>query len=134
ASDENAAQFVVNVVSDLAAGYCGPVLVKETGIPTEPVEKGFTEKRQASFYAELQHRFAAASTAPAASAAPGERAFAYFSAFDAPWRVNDAGPAPGQHPAPEEAHWGLFDEKRRPKPVVASIPPLTSRSSPPHHE
>ncbi len=68
ASDENAAQFVVNVVSDLAASYCGPVLVKETGIPTAPVEKGFTEKRQASFYVELQRRFAAAAGGPAAPA------------------------------------------------------------------
>jgi exo-beta-1,3-glucanase (GH17 family) len=126
ASDSNAAQFVVNVVSDLAASYCGPILVKETGIPTAPEEKGFTEKRQASFYEELQRRFSAA--------APGDRAFAYFAAFDAPWRLNDGGPAPGQRPAPEEAHWGLFDEQRRPKPVVAAIPLLTYRSSPPRHE
>jgi exo-beta-1,3-glucanase (GH17 family) len=129
ASDGDATQFVVNVMSDLTKRYCGPVLVKETGIPTAPTEKGFTEKRQASFYMELQRRLAAL-----APAAPGDHAFAYFSAFDAPWRLNDAGPAPGQHPALEEAHWGLYDEKRRPKQVVASIPLLTSRSLPPHHE
>jgi exo-beta-1,3-glucanase (GH17 family) len=123
APESNAVQFVVNVVSDLAGYYCGPILVKETGIPTAPEEQGFTEKRQASFYEELRHRFA-----------EGARAFAYFSAFDAPWRLQDGGPAPGQQPAEEEAHWGLYDEKRRPKPVVASIPLLTSRSSPPHHE
>jgi exo-beta-1,3-glucanase (GH17 family) len=127
ASDGEAAQFVVNVVSDLAARYCGPILVKETGVPTAPEAKGFSEKRQAGFYLELQRRFAGA-------AAAGDRAFAYFAAFDAPWRVNDGGPAPGQRPAPEEAHWGLFDEQRRPKPVVAAIPLLTSRSSPPRHE
>jgi exo-beta-1,3-glucanase (GH17 family) len=128
APEGNAVQFVVNVVSDLGRDYCGPILVKETGIPTAPEEKGFTEKSQASFYEELQRRFAE-SAAPA-----GDRAFAYFSAFDAPWRLQDGGPAPGQHPAEEEAHWGLYDEKRRPKPVVASIPPLTSRSLPPRHE
>jgi hypothetical protein len=142
APESNSVQFVVNVVSDLAGYYCGPILVKETGIPTAPEEQGFTEKRQASFYEELRHRFvesatAVATTAPAAArgsaAPPGARAFAYFSAFDAPWRLQDGGPAPGQRPAEEEAHWGLYDEKRRPKPVVASIPLLTSRSSPPHH-
>jgi exo-beta-1,3-glucanase (GH17 family) len=124
APESNAAQFVVNVVSDLARDYCGPILVKETGIPTAPEEKGFTEKRQTSFYEELGRQFP-----PSAG-----RAFAYFAAFDAPWRLQDGGPAPGQRPAEEEAHWGLYDEKRRPKPVVASIPPLTSRSLPPHHE
>jgi exo-beta-1,3-glucanase (GH17 family) len=124
APEGNAVQFVVNVVSNLGRDYCGPILVKETGIPTAPQEKGFTEARQALFYADLQRRFAAS----------GQRAFAYFSSFDAPWRVNDAGPAPGQRPAEEEAHWGLFDEKRRPKQVVASIPLLTSPSLPPRHE
>jgi exo-beta-1,3-glucanase (GH17 family) len=152
----NDVQFVVNVVSDLARDYCGPILVKETGIPTAPQEKGFTEARQASFYADLQRRFAASLSAPVSTSAsisvstsapnsmsgpsstappsPGDRAFAYFAAFDAPWRLNDAGPAPGQRPAAEEAHWGLFDEQRRPKPVVAAIPLLTSPSSPPRHE
>jgi exo-beta-1,3-glucanase (GH17 family) len=124
APDSNTVQFVVNVASKLPESYCGPVLVKETGIPTAPGEKGFSELKQAAFYEELQRRFPTSS----------DRAFAYFAAFDAPWRLNDAGPAPGQHPALEEAHWGLYDEKRRPKPVVASIPLLTSRSSPPRHE
>jgi exo-beta-1,3-glucanase (GH17 family) len=118
APQSNSVQFVANVVSDLSRSYCGPILVKETGIPTAPQEKGFTEARQASFYEELQR----------ALPASRERAFSYFAAFDAPWRVNDNGAGP------EEAHWGLFDEKRRPKPVVALIPPLTSRSLPPRHE
>jgi exo-beta-1,3-glucanase (GH17 family) len=140
APESNAVQFVVNVVSDLAGYYCGPILVKETGIPTAPEEQGFTEKKQAAFYEELRHRFAESAVAPAAARgsgsgpAAGDRAFAYFAAFDAPWRLLDGGPAAGQRPAEEEAHWGLYDEKRRPKPVVASIPPLTSPSSPPHHE
>jgi exo-beta-1,3-glucanase (GH17 family) len=114
ASDNDAAQFVVNVVSKLAASYCGPILVKETGVPTAPALKGYTEERQAAFYGTLQQRF------PPSSA----RAFAFFAAFDAPWRLNDSGPAPGQHPAPEEAHWGLYDERRQPKPVLRRIPPL----------
>ena len=114
ASDGDAAQFVVNVVSKLAQNYCGPVVVKETGIPTAPETKGYTAKRQASFYEELQHR----------SPPTTDHGFVYFAAFDAPWRLDDIGPAPNQHPAPEEAHWGLYDEHRQPKPVVAQIPPL----------
>src|SRR6202043_3658197 len=50
ASAGDAAQFVVNVVSKLAGSYCGPILVKETGIPTAPQAKGFTQERQALFY------------------------------------------------------------------------------------
>lgn len=112
ASDETAAQFVINVVDLLAAAYCGPILVKETGVPTAPNKAGYSETRQASFYRELRGRFPPTAV----------RAFAYFSAFDAPWRVADSHPVPGYHP--EEAHWGLFDDARRPKPVVAVIPLL----------
>lgn len=112
APDANAAEFVVNVTHNLAKVYCGPILVKETGVPTAPADGGFTPERQASFYRALQQAFA-----PSAA-----RAFAYFSAFDAPWRRYDAHPIAGYHP--EEAYWGLYDEKRRPKPVVDGVPLL----------
>lgn len=112
AADHDAAQFVINVTTMLAKQYCGPILVKETGVPTAPAESGYTSARQSSFYRALQSRFAPTRT----------RAFAYFSAFDAPWRAFDAHPVPGDHP--EEAHWGLYDEARNPKPVVSEIPPL----------
>jgi exo-beta-1,3-glucanase (GH17 family) len=133
APEGSAVQFVVNVTGDLGRYYCGPILVKETGIPTAPEQKGFTEQKQASFYEELGRRFRASGSGsgstpgapPRLGSAASDRAFAYFSAFDAPWRVSDG---------EAEAHFGLFDEKRRPKPVVALIPPLTSRSLPPHHE
>ena len=119
APDSNAAQFVVNVVAKLGEYYCGPILVKETGAPTAPIEEGFSESRQASFYSELQRLFP-----------PGRRrAFAYFSAFDAPWRATDALALPpgaraslAQHA--EEAHWGLYDAQRHAKPVVERIPLL----------
>jgi exo-beta-1,3-glucanase (GH17 family) len=114
APDRDGAQFVVNVVSQLTESYCGPILVKETGVPTVPETSGFTETRQASFYVELHRRF---------SASP-ERAFAYFSAFDAPWRLHDVSAIPGQPPRLEEAHFGLYDEGRQPKPVVAQLPLL----------
>ena len=116
ASSDDAAQFVVNVVSKLGQSYCGPILVKETGIPTAPQAKGYTEARQAAFYQALQHRFRAS----------GDRAFAYFAAFDTPWRLNDYGPA-GHRPAMEEAYWGLYNERRQPKAVVALIAPLAPR-------
>jgi exo-beta-1,3-glucanase (GH17 family) len=108
APPDNAVQFVVNVSSALGRDFCGPILVKETGIPSAPDAKGFTLLKQAAFYGELQRRL------------PSSRnlAWAYFAAFDAPWRLHDVGAAP------EEAHWGLYDERRQPKPVVASIKPL----------
>jgi len=112
APDENAARFVVNVVDRLAGLYCGPILVKETGVPTAPEESGYSQSRQASFYERLAERFVPTPM----------RAFAYFAAFDAPWRVADSHPVPGYHP--EEAHWGLYDDKRKPKKVVAIIPEL----------
>lgn len=104
ASNSDSVQFVLNVASQLGQEYCGPVMVKETGLPTAPADKGFSEARQARFYTELAPRFVGSR----------ERAFAYFAAFDAPWRLRDGG-------APEEAHWGLYDERRQPKAVVASI-------------
>jgi exo-beta-1,3-glucanase (GH17 family) len=114
ATDATAAQFVVNVVADLAQRFCGPILVKETGVPTAPASAGFSPERQASFYAALRRRF------PPTTA----RAFAYFSAFDAPWRAHDAGPVPGAITGAEEAFWGLYDSERRPKPAALALPPL----------
>jgi exo-beta-1,3-glucanase (GH17 family) len=112
ASDQTAAQFVVNVLQELSPSTCGPLLVKETGVPTAPESAGFSEARQASFYGELRQRL------------PGSpaHAFAYFAAFDAPWRLHDAGPVPGVHP--EEAHWGLYDAHREPKAAARALPAL----------
>ena len=112
APDANAARFVVRVVDELAQRYCGPILVKETGVPTGPKTAGFSVARQAAFYREL---------ARALPSSP-DRAFTYFVAFDAPWRVADAQATPGFHP--EEAHWGLYTERRVPKPVIDAIPLL----------
>lgn len=103
APPDTAVQFVINVT----LGFKGPVLVKETGLPSAPADKGFSPEKQAWFYTELQRRLPVT----------GDRAWAYFAAFDAPWRVQD-------NAAPEEAHYGLYDEKRQPKPVVAAIKPL----------
>jgi exo-beta-1,3-glucanase (GH17 family) len=112
ASDATAAQFVVNVLELLRPLSCGPLLVKETGVPTAPAESGFSEARQAGFYRALRGRLQ-----PTA-----ERSFSYFAAFDEPWRAADATPVPGTHP--EEAHWGLFDARRAPKAAARELPPL----------
>jgi exo-beta-1,3-glucanase (GH17 family) len=114
ATDATAAQFVVNVVADLGQRFCGPILVKETGVPSAPVSGGYSLERQAAFYAELRRRF------PPSAA----RAFGYFSAFDAPWRLLDASPVAGAVTGPEEAHWGLYDSERKPKPAALALPPL----------
>jgi exo-beta-1,3-glucanase (GH17 family) len=114
ATDATAAQFVVNVAADLAHHFCGPILVKETGVPTAPASAGYSPERQAAFYAELRRRM------PGSSA----NAFSYFSAFDAPWRAHDAGPVAGAVTGAEEAHWGLYDDERRPKPAALALPPV----------
>ncbi|HXY96289.1 MAG TPA: hypothetical protein VEH00_04885 [Steroidobacteraceae bacterium] len=114
ATDATAAQFVVNVAADLAQHFCGPILVKETGVPTAPASAGYSPERQAAFYAELRRRMPGSSL----------QAFAYFSAFDAPWRAHDAGPVAGAVTGPEEAHWGLYDDERRPKPAALALPPM----------
>ena len=113
ANDADAARFVVNVVGELAGAYCGPILVKETGVPTAPSERGYTPQRQASYFAELRRQMPPSQ----------QRAFAYFSAFDAPWRVNDSHPGVTT-PQPQEGSWGLWDENRRPKPAAAALPKL----------
>lgn len=110
--DANGAQFVTNVVAETRARFCGPVLVKETGVPTAPAAAGYTEARQASFYRALRERFVGSRDA----------AFAYFAAYDAPWRVADEQAVPGHHP--EEAHWGLYEEDRRPKLAARELPVL----------
>ena len=109
ASAQAAARFVVNVAAEVAAVYCGPVLVKETGVPTAPASLGFSAERQASFFAALRVQLPPTP----------ERAFAYFSAFDAAWRVQDSHPTGG--PQPQEGSWGLFSEERVPKAAALEV-------------
>ena len=141
AAAAKAAAFVVNAVGNLEARFCGPVLVKEVGEPTAPAELGYSPERQAALFEELRKQF------------PPQRlrAFAYFSAFDAPWRAYDALAVPpgqkgtgagtgtgsgegsgggtagaaGAHAA--EAHWGLYDDQRRPKPAAEGLPLLRAK-------
>jgi len=106
----NWADFVVKVTDQLAAKFCGPVIVKETGVPTGPTDMGFTLEKQTAFWRELERQMPATKS----------RAFSYFAAFDAPWRVSDFNPVAGHHP--EEAYWGFMTDKREPKPVLTGLP------------
>lgn len=112
AGPENWADFVAKVTAKLAATYCGPILVKETGLPTGPAEMGFDEAKQAAFWRALEEQMKPSRA----------RAFSYFAAFDAPWRVSDFNPVAGHHP--EEAFWGLFTEARRPKSAIEGLSKL----------
>jgi exo-beta-1,3-glucanase (GH17 family) len=118
---QGAPGFVLNVVRQLAASYCGPIIVKETGVPSAPASAGFSDAGQAAFYRELRQRF------PPSEA----RAFAYFAAFDAPWRAQDETAVAGERAAEAEAHWGLYDAQRRPKPAARDLPALISPPSQP---
>lgn len=109
----NWAQFVVRVTDMLTKTYCGPILVKETGVPTGPLASGYSEAKQRAFYRALARQMK-----------PGpNRAFAYFSAFDLPWHAYDANPRPGNN-HPEEAYWGFFTDARKPKTILADLPRL----------
>lgn len=107
----NWAGFVVNATDLLAKTYCGPILVKETGVPTGPLASGYSVTMQRAFYRELE-----AQMKPRA-----DRAFSYFSAFDLPWHAYDANFATRGTPQLEEAYWGLFTDRRKPKPVMAEL-------------
>jgi glucan 1,3-beta-glucosidase len=112
AGPANWADFVVKVTAKLANAYCGPILVKETGVPSGPIAQGYELAKQSAFWRALEQQMKPASA----------HAFAYFSAFDAPWRVSDFNPMGGNHP--EEAYWGLFTETRDPKPVIEGLSKL----------
>ncbi len=110
---DNWTDFVVRVAARLQAIYSRPILIKETGVPTGPASAGFSEAMQRAFYDLLVQRLPPSRTC----------AFAYFTAFDEPWRTADFNPVPGVHP--EEAFWGLFTDARAPKPVMADLPKLS---------
>ena len=116
AQPANWAEFVTRATDMLAAKYCGPILVKETGVPSGPSSSGYTADMQRAFYRALEARMKPDAT----------RAFAYFSAFDLPWHAYNSSPTEqGKHP--EEAHWGFFTDRRMPKPVVADLARLPIR-------
>jgi exo-beta-1,3-glucanase (GH17 family) len=109
ANDQQAVDFVVQVVERLSALSDKPLLVKETGMPSGPPERGFTPERQAGFWLALAQRL------PDRSG----RAVAYFEAFDHPWKVANAEAEFGLRP--EEAFWGLYDRDGEAKPALTGL-------------
>ncbi|HXX47639.1 MAG TPA: hypothetical protein VEN47_05395 [Myxococcota bacterium] len=105
-------EFVAEVVAKLEARFALPVLVKETGLPSGPREAGFDPAAQAAFWSALARRL------PPTRA----HAFAFFEAFDGPWKPARS-PDPSAAKREREAHWGMFDAERRPKPVVKALAP-----------
>jgi len=105
--------FVAEVVARLHGLTPKPVLVKETGLPSAPTERGFNEARQAAFWRGLEH---------ALPAGPAQN-LAYFEAFDAPWKPQELAAQFGRI-EPAEGHWGLFRQDGSPKKVVEGLPQL----------
>jgi len=104
-------ELVANVVAELERRFALPVLVKETGLPSGPAADGFSPAAQTRFWESLARRL------PPTRA----HAFAWFEAFDAPWK-----PARALDAAPEkrarEAFWGFWDADGQPKPALAAVP------------
>lgn len=109
ATTERAVDFVVQVAARLTAKTDKPVLIKETGLPSGPPERGFTLARQTEFWVELSQRLP-----PAAGAG-----LVYFEAFDHAWKVENAEAEFGLRP--EEAFWGLYEEHGKHKPVIKAL-------------
>jgi exo-beta-1,3-glucanase (GH17 family) len=96
ASPKSAVDWIL-VRHDLLAAQSGTaVILKEAGVPTAGVA-GYSEQVQIAFFEWLLR---------------SRVSFAYFEAFDQPWKGISRG-----HDA--EAHWGLYRSDRSPKPVVA---------------
>jgi len=102
--------FVVNVAGELAARFPLPVLIKETGVPSGPASQGVDEADQAEFWSGL-----AAALPPTR-----ERAFVWFEAFDAPWKIASVAAQTG-HVRETEAHWGLLRADGTPKPALRAL-------------
>lgn len=107
ANTEQAANFVIEVLELLRTRGGRPVLIKESGLPSAPSEQGFTEARQAAFWARLAQRIPPTPT----------QNLAWFEAFDTPWKPRELQDEFGRL-EPSEAHWGLFRHDGTPKPVV----------------
>jgi exo-beta-1,3-glucanase (GH17 family) len=106
-----AVEMVANVVGQLEQRHRLPVLVKETGLPSAPAANGFTPAAQAAFWSALAQKL------PPTRA----HAFAWFEAFDSPWKPARASDAPPEKRA-REAFWGFFDANGQPKPALESVP------------
>lgn len=107
---EQGITMVIDVTAKLKTTYRLPILIKETGLPSGETAQGFTPARQAQFWKELRKRLQISTT----------QSFAYFEAFDTPWKpAQMASEFPGDHA--NEAYWGLFTTTGQAKEVVNSL-------------
>lgn len=106
--------MVVQVAEKFRKSYPNiPLLIKETGLPTGPKDKGFSLNRQTQFWSELLKRFPFSSS----------QSLACFEAFDTPWKPEEmAATLPGDHRS--EAFWGFFTSDGKKKEVVVTLPKL----------
>jgi exo-beta-1,3-glucanase (GH17 family)/cellulose synthase/poly-beta-1,6-N-acetylglucosamine synthase-like glycosyltransferase len=95
-SPTEAVQWTQSVFWRLRASTSKQVLLKEVGLPSGG-DSCCDEATQAAFYRNLERT---------------DVAFAYFEAFDQPWKGPD----------PVERHWGLFRADRSPKPARPAPP------------
>lgn len=107
---QQAAQFVMDISQRLHA-LCGKfVLVKETGAPSGPLERGMSPQTQTALWSELFRHLRTQKNI----------GLALFEAFDAPWKVAEIARDSGVRDE-RERYWGWFDAQRRPKPVVSVL-------------
>lgn len=107
---DQSVDFVAEVLEKLHARTAKPILVKETGLPSGPDEQGFTESRQADFWARLMDRIQ-----------PGPlQNIAGFEAFDAPWKPRELQDEFGRLEL-SEARWGMFRQDGSAKPVIERL-------------
>ncbi len=103
--------MVIEVAEKFNKTYNKPLLIKETGLPSGPEEKGFSRERQTLFWSELRKRFPFSPS----------QSLACFEAFDAPWKPEEmAATLPGDHTS--EAFWGFFTQNGKGKQVIDALP------------
>jgi len=107
-----ATEFVVDIGKRLYRLCKKFVLIKETGIPSEPSSAGYSAAAQRAFWQDLMLEMRAE---PHVSTA-------LFEAFDAPWKIDEMARDSGRRDE-REAAWGWFTSSRKPKAVVDVLQP-----------
>ena len=102
-----ATEFVVDIAQRLYERCDKFVLIKETGLPSEPADAGYSPARQRLFWRDLMQRMRAQAHA----------SLALFEAFDAPWKIEEIARDTGRRDE-SEAAWGWFTVSHTPKAVV----------------
>jgi glucan 1,3-beta-glucosidase len=113
-----ATEFVLDIQKRLHVLCNKFVLIKETGMPSEPSNAAYSQAGQRAFWRSLLHRIR---TEPHASVA-------LFEAFDAPWKIEEIARDSGRRDEREGA-WGWFTRSRKPKAVVEILQPRSPRKT-----